>query len=90
MLSTPQAVLTLGALVVRELQQHGRITLFINAAGLVEICPMGELELDGLPEDSAIQMLVAKGYTDSELVTYLKAREARARPHEGEPIVEDL
>lgn len=81
----------LGAIVVRELQAHGRVTLFLNRDGVVELAPPGEIELDALPEDIAIQMLVAKGYSDELLITYLKAREARSQlPQEGGQHGQDL
>jgi len=76
-LPTPEALLTLGALVVRGLQEKGVITLFINLHDVVELCPPGEIEMDGLPENAAITALLEKGYTDKQLVGYLKGREAR-------------
>jgi hypothetical protein len=78
-LPTPEAVLTLGALAVRALQEHGILTLFINEKGIVELCPPGELEMDGLSEQDAIVALGERGYTDERLVGYLKGREARKR-----------
>ena len=78
-LPTPDAVLTLGALAVRTLQEQGIITLFVNREGVIELCPRGEVELDGLPEDQAITALVDRGYTDEKVIAYLKGREARRR-----------
>ena len=78
-LSTPDAVLTLGAVVVRVLQEKGIVTLFINREGIVELCPQNEMELDGLSEDAAIKALVDRGYHDDLVVEYLKGREARKR-----------
>ena len=78
-LPTPEAVLTLGAVVVRALQERGVVTLFVNLGGVVELCPPHEVELDGLPEEEAIQVLVARGYADKLLVAYLKGREARKK-----------
>ena len=78
-LPTADAVLTLGALVVRALQETGVATLFVNTKGEIEFCPRGELELDGLTEEEAIQRLLEKSYDDAQIVTYLKGREARGQ-----------
>jgi hypothetical protein len=78
-LPTPEAVLTLGAIVVRALQEKGVVTLFVNLGGIVELCPPHEVELDGLPEEEAIQALVSRGYADELVITYLKGREARKK-----------
>ena len=76
-LPTPDAVLTLGALVVRALQDKGIVTLFVNGDGVVELCLPGELELDALPEDAVLQVLLDKGYSDKQLLAYLKGRKVR-------------
>ena len=78
-LSTPEAVLTLGAVVVRVLQERGVVSLFVNLKGAIELCPQSEIELDGLPEEEAIRTLVTRDYTDDLVVEYLKGRNARKR-----------
>lgn len=77
-LPTAEAVLTLGALAVRILQEHGIVTLFMNKDSVVEICAPGELELDALPEEQALERLLERNYSDKQLIVYLKGREARA------------
>lgn len=54
------------------------MTLFINSNGEVEICPPGEVGLDGLPEDAALSILIDRQYTDEQLAVYLRGREARS------------
>lgn len=71
-------MLTLGAVTVRLLQEHGVVSLFINKNGEVEVCPPGEVGLDGLPEDQALSILIDRRYTDKQLADYLKGREARS------------
>lgn len=76
-LETPGAVLTLGTLAVRALQQHGVVAMFVNAEGKIELCPPGELELDGLDEAAAIEQLTERGYSKPQMIDYLKGRDAR-------------
>jgi hypothetical protein len=76
-LPTAEAVITLGALAVRALQQHGVVTIFMNQEGVAEICAPGEIELDAFPEADAIGVLLDRGYQDEQLVAYLRGREAR-------------
>lgn len=76
-LQTAEAVLGLGLIVVRQLSDKGIATVFLNLEGQVEICPHGELELDGLDQDDALSVLVQRGYNDEQLLAYLKGRKAR-------------
>lgn len=76
-LQTAEAVLGLGLIVVKELSARGIATVFINDDGAVEICPYGELELDGLTEGQALDTLLDRGYEDAQLFAYLKGRKAR-------------
>lgn len=77
LLETPGAVVTLGALAVRALQEHGVVSMFVSAEGKIELCPPGELELDALEEQDAILRLTDRGYGESQMVAYLKGRDAR-------------
>lgn len=76
-LQTADAVLGLGLVAVRELLSKGMVTLFINDAGQVEICPPGEVELDGLEEADALSVLLDRGYSDEQLMAYMKGRKTR-------------
>lgn len=71
------AISAIGLVAARMLQQHGIVTLMVNADGVIEVVPDGELELDLLPEYSAISALVQKGYTDEQLIAFLKQRDCR-------------
>jgi|SRR4051812_552110 hypothetical protein len=75
-LSTSDAVATLGLVAARVLQQHGIITL-MAIDGVIELVPQGELELDCVGEQAALEQLIATGYTDTQLSSYLRQREAR-------------
>jgi hypothetical protein len=76
-LATSEGVLSVGILAVKELQEKGFVTLFLNKDGEVEFCPRDEIVLDLFPEDQAISLLVEKGYSNSQLTDYLKGRDAR-------------
>ena len=80
-LQTADAVLGLGLIVVRELTDRGTVTLFVNEEGLVEICPHGEVELDGVDQEDALSVLLDRGYTDEQLLAYIKGRKARENQH---------
>lgn len=51
--------------------------MFVNAEGKIELCPPGELELDGLDEAAAIEKLTERGYSKPQMIDYLKGRDAR-------------
>lgn len=76
-LGTPEAVFQLGLLCSQMLQARGEVQLHINQQGEVELIPIGECELDILPEQAALQALVAMNYTDNQLLSYLQGREQR-------------
>ena len=76
-LPTPEAVLTLGALVVRLLQERGIAVLFVASDGTVQVCPPEELALDALSEDDAIASLLGQGVSEQTIIAYLKGRSAR-------------
>lgn len=82
-LQTAEAVLSLGLIVVRQLQERGIATVFINAEGQVEICPFGEMELDGIAQEDALEILVERGYQDEQLFAYLRGRKAREAVSNG-------
>lgn len=76
-LQSAEAVLSLGLIVVKQLQQKGIVTIFINADGKIEFCPFGEIELDGMSQDDALGILLDRGYTDEQLMAYLNGRKSR-------------
>jgi hypothetical protein len=76
-LSTPEAVLTLGAVAVRALQEQGVVVLFVGPDGEVQMCPPEELMLDASDEEQAISKLLEQGRNETEIITYLKARAVR-------------
>lgn len=78
-LQTAEAVLGVGLVVVKELQERGIVTVFVNSEGNVEICPPGEHALDALPEGEALVILLDSSYSDEQLMAYLKGRKSRAR-----------
>lgn len=78
-LQTAEAVLSLGLVVVKELQEKRIATVFLNDEGQVELCPPGEYLLDSLPEQDALVSLLDQGYSDEQLTAYLKGRNARSR-----------
>ncbi len=77
MLASSNVALYLGLICAQMLRTNKVVTLFINTRGVVEVAPQGELELDLLPEHTALSTLIAKGYNDQQLEAYLKGREAR-------------
>ncbi len=81
-LQTADAVLGLGITVVKELLEKGIACLFLNEEGQVEVCPSGEIELDGLDQEDALAVLLDRGYTDELLMAYMKGRKAR-ESHNG-------
>jgi hypothetical protein len=81
-LQTAEAVLSLGLIVVKQLTLKGVATVFINTDGVVELCPAGEIELDSLTEGQALDTLLDRGYSDEQLVAYLRGRTARGEVHE--------
>lgn len=76
-LQTAEAVLSLGLTVVKELYERGIATVFINEAGEVELTAPGEIELDDIVEEQALNELLERGYTDEQLFAYLRGRKAR-------------
>ena len=82
-LQTANAVLSLGLIVVKELDERGVATVFINEDGEVELALPGEIELDELPEDQAMDMLLDRNYEEEQIVAYLRGRTAR-KAHRGQ------
>lgn len=78
-LQTAEAVLSVGLVVVKELQERGIVTVFVNSDGDIEVCPPGEHALDAIPEDEALTTLLEGNYSDEQLMAYMKGRNARAR-----------
>jgi hypothetical protein len=82
-LQTAEAVLSLGLVVVKGLQERRIATVFLNDDGDVELCPPGEYLHDALSEEDALMKLLDQGYSDEQLVAYLKGRKARSRNADG-------
>lgn len=82
-LQTAESVLTLGLLVARELLERGVVTVFLNSKGDAELAGLGEVELDGLPQEDALGILLDKGYDDEQLMAYVIGRQAREARRNG-------
>lgn len=78
-LQTAEAVLGVGLVVVKELQDRGVAILFLNSNGNVEICPPEEYALDTLSQEEALVSLLEKNYSDEQLMAYLNGRNSRLR-----------
>ena len=76
-LATDGAVASLGVLAIAHLVKYGVVSFFFDAEGYVTIAGQGEVTLDALPEEMALQELMARGYNNEALVEYLKSRDAR-------------
>ena len=77
LLTSPASTEALGTIARARLWEDGAVIFFLNRADQVETAPLREVQLDGLPEERAVQALLAKGYDDDALVSYLRARDAR-------------
>lgn len=67
----------LGFIVAKQLMEYGESTLYLDADGFVAIAAPGEIALDSLPEEMAINTLVSKQWEDGDIADYLKGRDAR-------------
>ena len=76
-LQTAQAILSLGIAIAKSLGENDMAIVFINLDGEVEFCPPSELLLDTTPLDDALTELLDKGYTDEQLMAYMKGRKLR-------------
>ena len=76
-LASSDAPAILGLIVTRHLLEHGQATLYLDQDNNVAIAAPGEISLDALPEEMAINTLSSQGWTDKEVVEYLKGRDAR-------------
>ncbi len=76
-LGSDQAIIVLGHMACIALRSYGQVTFFINAHGNVEVAPVREVGLDALPEEQALEVLIAAGYNDQKLAVYLQGRDAR-------------
>ncbi len=74
--STP-AITTLGLICASMLRNNQLPALMLNRGGYVEIFPPEELALDQLPTDEVLQLLLARGYTDQQMLKYLNQRDDR-------------
>jgi len=75
---TNAAVAAIGLVAAKALQAHGVVTLQVGDSGYIELVPVGELELDRLSEQEALQELISRNYADSQLADYLRQRAHRA------------
>lgn len=78
-LATSTAPAVLGLVAVRQLLEHGQVCLYLDDEGCVAVAAPGEIGLDSLPEPMAINTLLEQGWTEDEVATYLKGRDARLR-----------
>lgn len=76
-LGTDQATALLGVLATKHLAHSGIVTFYLDQEGTVCVAPLGEVTLDALPEQMALQELTQRGYDDDQLAEYLKGRDAR-------------
>jgi hypothetical protein len=76
-LSSTEAISAIGLLVVRQLLEYGESTLYLDDEGTVSIAAPGEIGLDSLPEEMAINTLISQGWADEEVAKYLRGRDAR-------------
>ena len=67
----------LGFIVAKQLMEYGESTLYLDAEGFVAVAAPGEISLDSIPEEMAINTLVSKDWTDADIADYLKGRDAR-------------
>ena len=83
-LNSVPAVSAIGLIAAKMLHEHRVVTLMVAQDGSVELVPAGELELDLLPEPSALSALISQGYTDQQLESYLRQRSARSLNREAQ------
>jgi hypothetical protein len=76
-LGSDQAIALLGSLASKHLLESGVVSFYTDKSGVICVAPPGEVTLDALPEVMAIQELTHRGYTDSQMIEYLKGRDAR-------------
>ena len=67
----------LGFIVAKQLMEYGESTLYLDAEGFVAVAAPGEISLDSIPEEMAINTLASKEWTDADIADYLKGRDAR-------------
>ena len=73
-----EAILVLGSVAAKQLQANSQCAFYVNQHGEVELVRILELGLDYIPEGSALQVLLHQyGYTDEQLVHYLRGRTSR-------------
>lgn len=78
-LFTKMGLEVLALISAQQLSKLGYVTLYLNSEGKAMVAAPGEVELDGLPEDEAIQKLLDLGYNDANLQVYLEGRDMRSR-----------
>lgn len=76
-LGTDQATAVLGVLATKHLSTYRVCCFYVSLDGTIAVAPPGEVTLDALPEPMAIQELTDRGYSDEQLIEYMKGRDAR-------------
>ncbi len=76
-LQEPKGLAAVGLVASAELRSKGVCTLFVNREGFIELLPAGELELDLMPEQESLQVLLRRGYSDDMLQAFLQGRDTR-------------
>lgn len=80
-LTNPGSAAIIGMVIVRQLIEFGQSSAYVDDQGVVCFAAPGELSLDGIPEEMAINTLVGNGWDEGEIATYLKGRDARMKQH---------
>lgn len=80
-LQSSASISVIGLIAARMLKQHQQVTLMVSTDGMIEVVPVGELELDSLDEEIALQNLLQRSYTDQQLADYLRQRAIRLAVH---------
>ncbi len=76
-LESVPAISAIGLIAAKALQANHTVTLQVSTDGFIEFVPAGELQLDARSEESALQELISRGYTDKQLEDYLRQRQIR-------------
>lgn len=83
---TPQGISAIGIIATSELLNHGQVTLWVNPSGVIELIPLHEVDisrrfpddqLDQLPDEEAIRLLLSARWSDTEIAKYLERRANR-------------
>lgn len=82
--SRPDGIVLLGSLAFKQLEANRVACFMVNGQGVIELVPAAELSMDYLDESTALSILTERhGYTNQQLVSYLKARDSRKKISSG-------